>query len=528
MRLRILAGLIIAAVAALGQDAPIYRVTVVERTMKAINYQYRNGPTTIDFQGTVLMPKAKGEAIVESKQGRTEIDLHFDHLSTPQGFGLEYMTYVLWAITPEGRPRNLGEVVVNSSDKASLHVTTDLKAFGLLVTAEPYSAVRQPGDVVVAENRVREDTIGKIEEINVKYDLMPRGHYTWNVSNELKAEIANAPKVSMRKYEALLELYQAQNALAIARNAGASTYAPNTFSKAEALLTEAQQINASKNGDSHAVVDSAREAAQTAEDARQIAERRMHDDQLAKANAKVTSAEQARAAAEAEVLRARADADAARSQADAERVARQQAEAASAVARDRAAQAEQAARDTQAQASAANAAATAVTAGRVLQEQVENQKAELRMRLLEQPSAAAAPICRRTAANRAPENFFHCGLGFTSDEGWSRPERGGERRPDRVLFQKDEQRNEAGGGRRDAADDRAWSRLGEGDVNEKHRDGAGCDGQDGGHGGGEEESRPGYGTSRRDGGEDRYGRGREEADGLREPVVEWAQGHFTG
>lgn len=407
MKLRIFASLIIAGLAALGQDAPIYRVTVVERTMKAINYQYRNGPTAIDFQGTVLMPKAKGEAIVESKQGRTDIDAHFEHLGAPQGFGLEYMTYVLWAITPEGRPVNLGEVVANSSDKASLHVTTDLKAFGLLVTAEPYSAVRQPGDVVVAENRVREDTIGKIEEINVKYDLMPRGHYTWNVSNELKAEIANAPKVSMRKYEALLELYQAQNALAIARNAGASNYAPNTFAKAQALLNEAERINANKNGDSRAVVDSAREAAQTAEDSRQIAERRIREDQLAKANAKVTSAEQAAAAAQAEALRARADADAARSQADAERIARQQAEAASAAARDRAAQAEQAAMASQAQASASNAA----TAARVLQEQLENQKTELRMRLLEQLNGTLSS--RDTAFGlmvTVPDNAFSAGL----------------------------------------------------------------------------------------------------------------------
>jgi hypothetical protein len=149
------------------QGAPIYRVTVVERTMKAINYQYRNGPTIIDMRGTVLLPKVKGEAIVESKQGRTEIDVRLDNLVTPQGFGLEYMTYVLWAITPEGRPRNLGEFVGNSNNKSSLHVTTDLKAFGLLVTAEPYSAVRQPSDVVVAENQIREETIGKIEQINV-------------------------------------------------------------------------------------------------------------------------------------------------------------------------------------------------------------------------------------------------------------------------------------------------------------------------------------------------------------------------
>ncbi len=361
------------------KDAPIYRVTVVERTMKAINYAYRSGPTTIDFRGTVLLPKAKGEAIVESKQGRTEIDARFENLSTPQGFGLEYMTYVLWAITPEGRPRNLGEIVPNGSDKASIHVTTDLKAFGMLITAEPYSAVHQPGDVVVAENKIREDTIGKIEEINIRYELMPRGHYTWNVSNQLKAEVANAPKVSMKKYEALVELYQAQNAVAIAKNAGANTYAPNTYAKAEALLLEAEQLNGNKNADSHSVVDSAREAAQTAEDARQIAERRSHEDQLARANAKVTSAEQARLNAEADAQRARADADAARSQADAERVARERAEAETASARDRAVQAEQNARERVARAAVPPPAPAVMDP-----DSFDNQKAALRMRLLEQ------------------------------------------------------------------------------------------------------------------------------------------------
>jgi outer membrane protein OmpA-like peptidoglycan-associated protein len=187
----------------------------------------------------------------------------------------------------------------------------------------------------------------------------------------------------MKKYEALLELYQAQNALAIARNAGANTYAPNTFAKAQALLTEAEQLNANKNADSHRVVDSAREASQTAEDARQIAERRMQEEQLAQADAKVSSAERAKVNALADAERARADADAARSQADTERIARQQAEADAASARDRAAQAEQAARDSAAK-------ATAVVTVRVHDDQADNVKTELRMRLLEQLNGTLA------------------------------------------------------------------------------------------------------------------------------------------
>ena len=368
---------------------PIFRVTVVERNMKAINYAYRTGPTLIDFRGTVLLAKAKGEATVESKQGRTEIDARFENLTSPQGFGLEYMTYVLWAITPEGRALNLGEIVPNSSNKASLHVTTDLKAFGLIVTAEPYSAVRQPSDVVVAENQVREDTIGKIEEVNAKYELLPRGHYTWNVSNQLKAEVANAPRVSMRKYEALLEIYQAQNAIAIARNAGADRYATNTFAKAQALLTEAEQLNANKNVDSHRVVDSAREAAQTAEDAHVIAERHKQEDQIALANSQVAAAEQAKAAANSEVERAQAAAASAQAQLESERAARQRAEADATAAQERARQAEADAQVSRASAMATAAAAAADAAKQHTQKvDTESQKVDLRIQLLEQLNGA--------------------------------------------------------------------------------------------------------------------------------------------
>src|SRR5277367_2740641 len=258
--------------------APIYHVTVTERTVKAINYQYRNGPTMIDFRGTVLMPKAKGEAIVESKQGRSEIDVRFDSLVEPSCYGREYLTYVLWALTPDGRPHNIGEVVANGSDKAHLRVTTDYQAFAMIVTAEPYSAVRLPSDVVVLENQVRPDTIGKIEEVTARYELLPRGQYSWQVPSQLSKAASEGPKVSMRKYEALLELYQAQNAVGIAAAAHADQYAPNTFAKAQQLLAEAQQLNSHK-GDNARIVEDSREAAQAAEDARLIAVHHQQQDQ---------------------------------------------------------------------------------------------------------------------------------------------------------------------------------------------------------------------------------------------------------
>ena len=119
------------------QTVPLYRVTVIERTLRAVDYRYHGGPTQIDFRGTVLLGDAKGQATVESKGGRTEIDAKFQNIAPPTRFGREYLTYVLWAITPEGHPKNLGEVIAGGSDKAKLHVTTDLQAFGLIVTAGP-------------------------------------------------------------------------------------------------------------------------------------------------------------------------------------------------------------------------------------------------------------------------------------------------------------------------------------------------------------------------------------------------------
>lgn len=309
---------------------PIYRVTVTERTVKAINYQYRNGPTLIDFRGTVLMPKAKGEAMVDSKQGRTEIDAHLENLDEPQRFGREYLTYVLWALTPDGRPHGLGEIVANGGGKAHIRVTTDLQAFAMIVTAEPYSAVRQPSDVVLLENSVRPDTVGKIEQVEARYELLPRGEYSWQIPDSVAK---NAPKVSMHKYEELLELYQAQNAVGIARAAEAAQYAPNTLAKAEQLLTEAQQLEQSK-GESSRIVQAAREASETAEDARVIAERHQQDAKLVKAQAEVLSARQAQAQAaaavqqaQAEAAAARSEAEAAKARADAEGAARERAEA---------------------------------------------------------------------------------------------------------------------------------------------------------------------------------------------------------
>jgi flagellar motor protein MotB len=297
------------------QAVPLYNVTVVEHSLQAVNYQYRSGPTEIDFRGTVLLGKAKGHATVESHQGRTEIDARMQGLTAPQAFGKEYLTYVLWAISPEGAPHNLGEVVSNGSDNAHLHVTTELQAFGLLVTAEPYAAVRQPSDVVVMENQVRPETIGKIEPIQAKAELLPRGHYLLDKQKSQESMNPDGPKVSMGEYEQISQIYQAENALNLARAVNADTLAADTFARAQQLLVEAKQKRMDKVG-TNFVIQSAREAAQTADDARVIALKRADEKKLADGDQRVAAAEQAAQWARTEAEVAKAQAAAERSQAE--------------------------------------------------------------------------------------------------------------------------------------------------------------------------------------------------------------------
>jgi len=307
------------------RTVPVYQVTVVERSLQAVNYEYRSMPTEIDFRGTVLLPNSKGHATVESKRGRTEIDGKLEKLTPPVPFGRQYLTYVLWAISPEGAPHNLGEVVPNGNDTAHIHVTTDLQAFGLLVTAEPYSAVRQPSDVVVMENQVRPDTIGRIQPIVAKAELLSRGKFVYDKQASMTAMAEATPKVSMDEYEQLLEIYQAENALGIARASNADQFAAETFAKAQASYNEALRLKSNKAGVS-LVVQAAREAAQTADDARMIAIKRVQDDRVAVAEQQAAKAQAAIAEAREDAQRARAEANAARSQVESERIARQRAE----------------------------------------------------------------------------------------------------------------------------------------------------------------------------------------------------------
>ncbi len=312
---------------------------------------------------------------MESKKGYIEIEVEFDDLNKPGSWGPEYLTYVLWAITPEGRAQNLGEILVDG-DRGKLNVTTELQVFGLIVTAEPYFAVTVPSNVVVLENTVRPETRGRIEEISAKYELLQRGQYVRNLRPESFSAFTPTKDVP-------LELVEARNAIHIARGAEADKWATDTFQKAVNRLMEAESYLDRK--EKKPTIMMAREAVQTAEDARLIAIRRIEANRLALEKAAAAQREaESRSVAEQETLR--------RAQADQERLTAERLK--DVAERDRLeAERQKAAADSQRQASleaerqaraAAEQARQSADEANRLRAQAEQEKARLREQLLQQ------------------------------------------------------------------------------------------------------------------------------------------------
>src|ERR1700719_2853999 len=337
------------------QDMPVFRVSVFARTTKAVNYRHRGGSTMVDFRGTDLMPSIGGHAKVDGKAGRLAINVELTHLPPASSLGGQYLTYVLWAITPEGRAVNLGEILPSEAGKSKLDVTTDLQAFGLIVTAEPYYSVVRPSNKVVAENILRQETKGFEEPIDAKFDVLEGKQYTIDVpADQLPATQANA--------NAPLDLLEARNAVAIAKAAGAQQYAPDSLTKAEDMLQRAEDYLQRKQGRTP-IGTAARGATQMAEDARVLTLRRKEQERL---DAERRAHEEAQARAEADAEASRRNAEQAQAQSDEDAHRRAQAEAANAEAQQRQAAALAAQQQAQAEADAARLAA----------EEAARQKAE--------------------------------------------------------------------------------------------------------------------------------------------------------
>ena len=353
-----------------GKDVPVFRVNVYARTTKAVNYRHRGGSTTVDCRGTELMPEIGGHAKVDSKAGRLTIGAELTHMEPASKFGGQYLTYVLWAITPEGRAVNLGEVLPSEGGKSKLDVTTDLQAFGLIVTAEPYYSVTRPSNKVVAENILRQETKGFEEPIDAKFDVLEGKQYTIDVpAEQLPATQANV--------NVPLDLLEARNAVAIAKAAGAKQYAPDSLAKAEDMLQRAEDYLQRKQGRTP-IGTAARGASQMAEDARVLTLRRKAQERL---DAERRAHEEAQAKAEADAEAARRNAQQAQAQSDEDAKRRAQAEAAQAEAQQRQAAALAAQQQAQADADAAKKAAEESERQRA---EAIRQKEEMRARLLAQ------------------------------------------------------------------------------------------------------------------------------------------------
>ena len=334
----------------------IYRVKVVQHNLDCVNYLHRSGSTTIGFQGTPLLAGAKGEAKVTSERGAITVEARFEGLTPANGFGREYLTYVLWAISSDGRAQNLGEVLP-AGTRNNIRVTTALQSFGMIVTAEPYFSVTEPSDMVVLQNVIRQDkTSGVLETVNANYFLLPRGTY---------AETAGPHSVAnpiTRNEHSPLELYEADNAVRIAQDSGADKYATEIMKQAQLDLQNASSMDTSKHRDEKMEITDAREAVQRAEDARIASLRKQAAEQQA---ATVMAKEQAQAdAAQSQQQAAQSQQQAAQSQLEAQQAQMQAQQAKLQADQAQAAKAQADAARELAEAQAAEARAKAAEAGK--------------------------------------------------------------------------------------------------------------------------------------------------------------------
>jgi outer membrane protein OmpA-like peptidoglycan-associated protein len=344
-----------------------------------MHYRLQGGSTKVEFRGTDVLQGASGEAKVEGKKTNFAIEAKFEGVEDATKFGLEYLTYVLWAVSPQGRPVNLGEVSLDHHGNAQVKAFTDLQTFGMIVTAEPYFAVTQPGNMVVMESASISGAA--TENIEAKYELVTRGTYASTNAHIQDAIFGIDSKTP-------LELFEARNAVRIAHIAAADKYASSILSKAGQQLMRAEDLYRQKQNKA-AVEAAAKEAVETAEEARLMAVKQKAEDE-AQAAAAAREAK-ARADADAEAKR-RADAEAARQQAEQAKAEAEQAKAeAQAAAQEAARQKDEAEKakaeavaQQQALAAETEKAKAAAAQSESLRQQAEQEKAELRARLLQQ------------------------------------------------------------------------------------------------------------------------------------------------
>jgi outer membrane protein OmpA-like peptidoglycan-associated protein len=365
--LSVMLGIAASAWAQTDAASGVERSAGVTKSTQALAYQVGGGSTKIDFEGTDLAPQASGEAKIEAQKGSTSIEAKFKALAEPTKFGAEFLTYVLWAVSTEGSTVNLGEVQINKKGDGQLKVSTQMQVFSLILTAEPYFAAGVPSELVVLENQMRKNTKARMFPVE-SYSLMERGQYQ---------KLGNPLALSLDLKNVPLEMYQARNAVDIAKSSGAEKYAPEIFTKAEASLKMAETALARKDN-KREIISTARQTVQFCEDARALSVRRQEEERMANERQAAEEAQRlAREQAEQEKFsRAKAEAEKAQALLEQEKAKRLAAEEASRRAEAEAERKRALAVEQEAKKAAADAERRRIMA--------EEEKTQLRARLLKQ------------------------------------------------------------------------------------------------------------------------------------------------
>ncbi|MBS1955174.1 MAG: OmpA family protein [Cyanobacteria bacterium SZAS-4] len=260
---------------------------IVNATISAFGYPIGSGFQKVNMAGTSVASQASGNAWVDPRQGATSIILRVSSMPQATSLGAEFLTYVLWTVSPDGTTTNLGEINLDNNGNGKLEVKSQSQTFAMIVTAEPYYAVSIPSQVIVLENQ---NITGQIYPDN-SYKLMKRSEY---------AQAGNPLALTPNLKQAPLDMYEARNAVDIAKNRGAEQYAPQIFAQAKTSLQLAENCVA-QNSNNNDIISAARQAIQFAEDARSLTAQKLLAQRIEAA--KLAAAAQAKATAEAQAAK---------------------------------------------------------------------------------------------------------------------------------------------------------------------------------------------------------------------------------
>lgn len=184
--------------------------------------------TEFNMFPTRRLREAQMSAQVKIERGQARIELKYSKMRPAVLFGGEVCSYVLWAVSPNGEPLNLGEIPIVKDDAGGKQqVSTSWTSFALIVTLEAYSGVERPSSLMVFWNDgVTSPPAAAEELIFGGFDTTPAVE-----REDLQGVISDRSKS--------IELLQAERLFRFAEAQKANQYAPGLFDQARARLREA-------------------------------------------------------------------------------------------------------------------------------------------------------------------------------------------------------------------------------------------------------------------------------------------------